>query len=234
MITWIKLTLIVLFSTFCSVLALLSGIFDRSFTTYFWVGKLFSKGVLFLAGVKLEISGTENLHPDGTYVFVSNHSSQFDIPAIQKAVSVRVSIVYKKELNKVPLFGWQLMMGPYVVIDRQNAEAAITSIQQAKRLMDNKKISVLIFAEGTRSRTGEIQPFKRGAFYLASKVGYPVVPVTINGASDIMPKGKLAIKSGTMRVHFDLPIPTNNITSRKDELQLMETVRNKILENYSE
>ncbi|MDR3608960.1 MAG: lysophospholipid acyltransferase family protein [Ignavibacteriaceae bacterium] len=232
MITWIKLLLIIIYSTFCSVLALLSGLLDRSFNTYFLVGKLFSNGVLFIAGVKLKITGLENVDPSGTYVFVSNHSSQFDIPAVQKAVNVRISIIYKKELNKVPLFGWQLMAGPYVVVDRRNPEKAISSIQKAKQLMDSKKVSVLIFAEGTRSVTGEIQPFKRGAFYLASKVGYPIIPVTINGASSIMPKGKLTIKSGIMHVHFDKPIPTGNLKTRQDELNLMETVRNKIMENY--
>ena len=232
MITYIKLLLIILFSTVCSVLALLSGAIDRSFATYFLISKLFSKGVLFISGVKLVITGLENITPTGTYVFVSNHSSQFDIPAVQLAAPVRISIIYKKEINKIPLFGWQMMLGPYIVIDRKNAEKAIASIQKAKRLMDTKKISVHIFAEGTRSRTGEIQPFKRGAFYLAAKVGYPIVPVTINGASSILPKGKLNIKSGTMHIHFDKLIPTDNLKTRHDEMDLMETVRNKVMENY--
>src|ERR1035437_2470699 len=99
MITYIKLFLIILFSTVISVLALLSGAFDRSFTTYFLVTKLFSKGILFISGVKLKITGLENVNPSGTYVFVSNHSSQFDIPALQSAAPVRISIVYKKEIT---------------------------------------------------------------------------------------------------------------------------------------
>src|ERR1035437_3512396 len=232
MITYIKLFLIILFTIICSVLELLSGAVDRTFTTYFLVSKLFSKGILVISGVKLKITGLENINPSGTYVFVSNHSSQFDIPAVQLAAPVRISITYKKEINKIPLFGWQMMLGPYIVIDRKNAEKAIKSIHKAKQLMDTKKISVHIFAEGTRSKTGEIQPFKRGAFYLASKVGYPVIPVTINGGSSILPKGKLNIKSGTMNIHFDKPIPTGNLKTRQDEMQLMETVRNKVIENY--
>jgi 1-acyl-sn-glycerol-3-phosphate acyltransferase len=232
MITYIKIFLIIIYLTIISLLALLSALVDRTFTTYFLVTKLFSKGILLISGVKLKITGLQNINPSGTYVFVSNHSSQFDIPAVQSAAPVRISIVYKKEINKIPLFGWQMMLGPYVVIDRQNAEKALHSIEKAKQLMDTKKISVHIFAEGTRSRTGEIQPFKRGAFYLASKVGYPVIPVTINGASSILPKGKLNIKSGTMHIHFDKPIPTADLKTRHDEMQLMETVRNKVMENY--
>ena len=232
MITYIKLFLIILYATVCSVLALLSAAVDRTFYAYFLVTKLFSKGVLFISGVKLVITGLENINPLGTYVFVSNHSSQFDIPAVQSAAPVHISIIYKKEINKIPLFGWQMMLGPYIVIDRKNAEKAIASIQKAKKLMNTKKISVHIFAEGTRSKTGEIQPFKRGAFYLASKVGYPIIPVTINGASSILSKGKLNIKSGTMHIHFDKPIPTGHLNTRQDEIDLMETVRNKIIENY--
>jgi 1-acyl-sn-glycerol-3-phosphate acyltransferase len=232
MITYLKLFLIILFAAVCSVLALLSAAIDRSFYTYFLISKLFSGGVLLISGVKLKITGLENVNPSGTYVFVSNHSSQFDIPAVQLAAAVRIAIIYKKEINKIPLFGWQMMLGPYIVIDRKNAEQAIKSIQKAKHLMDTKKISVHIFAEGTRSKTGEIQPFKRGAFYLASKVGYPIIPVTINGASTILPKGKLNIKTGTMHIHFDKPIPTNHLKTRQDEMLLMETVRNKVMENY--
>jgi len=232
MITYLKIFLILLYSIVCSMLALLSALVDRTFYTYFLVTKLFSKGVMLISGVKLVITGLENINPLGTYVFVSNHSSQFDIPAVQLAAPVRISIIYKKEINRIPLFGWQMMLGPYIVIDRKNAEKAIASIQKAKELMDTKQISVHIFAEGTRSKTGEIQPFKRGAFYLASKVGYPVIPVTINGASSILPKGKLNITSGTMHIHFDKPIPTGHLNTRQDEIDLMETVRSKIIENY--
>ena len=232
MITYIKLFLIILFSAVCSMLTLFSAAVDRTFYTYFLITKLFSKGVLIISGVKLVITGLENIDLSGTYVFVSNHSSQFDIPAVQLAAPVRISITYKKEINKIPLFGWQMMLGPYIVIDRKNADKAMASMQKAKALMDTKQISVHIFAEGTRSKTGEIQPFKRGAFYLASKVGYPVIPVTINGASSILPKGKLNIKSGTMYIHFDKPIPANRLNTRQDEIDLMETVRNKIIENY--
>ena len=232
MITYIKLFLIILFSAVCSMLTLFSAAVDRTFYTYFLITKLFSKGVLIISGVKLVITGLENIDLSGTYVFVSNHSSQFDIPAVQLAAPVRISITYKKEINKIPLFGWQMMLGPYIVIDRKNADKAMASMQKAKALMDTKQISVHIFAEGTRSKTGEIQPFKRGAFYLAAKVGYPVIPVTINGASSILPKGKLNIKSGTMYIHFDKPIPANRLNTRQDEIDLMETVRNKIIENY--
>ncbi len=231
MLSYIKLFFIVVYTTILSIFALIAGLVDRSFTLYFIISKIFSKGILLIGGVKLKITGFENFNRKGTYVFVSNHSSQFDIPALQFGIPQKFSIVYKKELGKIPLFGWQMSIGPYIMIDRQNMESALKSIEHAKKMMTGKNISVLLFAEGTRSKTGEVQPFKRGAFYLASRVGFPIVPVTVSGTEKILPKGKLKIKSGTINIHFDKPIPTENVHSRTDELELMEKVRDIVIQN---
>ncbi len=231
MLSYIKLFFIIIYTTILSILALIAGLIDRSFNLYFILSKVFSKGILLIGGVKLKITGFENFDKKETYVFVSNHSSQFDIPALQFGVPQKFSIVYKKELGKIPLFGWQMSVGPYIMIDRKNVESAIKSIEHAKEMMAKKNISVLLFAEGTRSKTGEVQPFKRGAFYLASRVGFPIVPVTVSGTEKILPKGKLKIKSGTINIHFDKPVSTENINSRKDELELMEKVRDIVIQN---
>ncbi len=229
MLSYIKLILIILYTIVQSVLALIAGLMDRSHYLYSKVAKSFSWGVLFFGGVKLNITGLENIDKKKAYIFVSNHSSQFDIPAVQQAIPQFASIVYKKELAKIPLFGWQLKFGPYIMVDRKKAESAAKSIEDAKRLMTVKNISILLFAEGTRSKTGEVQPFKRGAFYLASRVGFPIVPVSISGAEKILPKGKFAIRGGTINVHIEKPILTDNIKNRKDEIDLMEKVREIII-----
>jgi 1-acyl-sn-glycerol-3-phosphate acyltransferase len=213
------------------VLALLFALIDRSYHLYFKLSKTFSWGVLFLSGVRLHITGLENLNKDMPYIFVSNHSSQFDIPTLQFTLPQETCIVYKKELGKIPLFGWQMKLGPYIMIDRDNRESAARSIEIAKKIMSEKGRSILLFAEGTRSKTGEVQPFKRGAFYLASKVGFPIVPVSISGAENILPKGRFNIKGGVINVHFEKPITTGNIQTKKDELELMEKVRNIIIEH---
>ncbi len=152
--------------------------------------------------------------------------------AMQKSVPNRMSIVFKKELAKIPLFGWQLYLGPYVMIDRSNVDKALKSIDEAKKLMKEKNVSILVFAEGTRSKTGEIQEFKRGAFRMASAVGYPIIPVTISGSNKIMPKGTFKLKSGIIKVHYDKPISTENIKTRQDEINLMNQVREVVLKNY--
>ena len=230
MLSYIKIFFIIIHSTICSIFALIFSL-DRSFYLYYKLSKVFSKGIFLISGIKLSVTGLENIDKKKIYVFVSNHSSQYDIPTLQNVIPVPISIVFKKELGKIPVFGWQLRTGPYIMIDRSNTESALKSIEKAKKRMTEKRLSPLVYPEGTRSKTGEVQTFKRGAFYLAAKVGFPIIPVSISGASEILPKGKFKINSGTIYVHFDKPIATENVSSRKDELELMGKVRDIIISN---
>jgi len=208
------------------------SIIDRSFYLYFKLSKLFSNGILFIGRIKLNITGLENIDKNGTYVFVSNHASQLDIVTLQSAIPVNASIIYKKELGYIPVFGWQLVLGPYLSIDRKNPEKAHRTILHAKHLMLKRKMSALLFAEGTRSKTGSIQPFKRGAFNLAAKVEQPIIPVTIKGTSSILPKGSFKINSGIISVHFDKPISVNLVSTKAQEVELMQKVREVIVKNF--
>lgn len=228
--TYIRLFFIAIYTVILSLLALIASL-ERTYHFYFLLSRLFPWGILKISGVKLKITGLENLNPDQIYVYVSNHSSMYDIPALQFAFPNRAVMVFKKELARIPIFGWQLYTGPYIIIDRGNAEKALKSIERAKEHMLKRKISILLFPEGTRSKTGEVQPFKRGAFYLASKVRFPIVPTTVNGTAKILPKGKLRIVPGTITVHFDKPISMDNVNTRAEELELMEKVRQIIIKN---
>lgn len=231
MISYLKIILIFIHTLIFSILALTAALLDRSFKIYFVISRIWPRGVLLISGVKLITKGKENLDKNAVYVFASNHSSQFDIPALMIAIPNRSSIVFKKELSKIPIFGWQLKYGPYIIIDRQHPSEAIKSIEVSKERMINKNFSITIFPEGTRSVDGSIQPFKRGAFHLASQVGFPIVPVTINGTDKLLPKGKFKMKSGTIEVIFDKPIDSSLIKNKNDEIKLMEEVRNIIIKN---
>jgi 1-acyl-sn-glycerol-3-phosphate acyltransferase len=231
-ITGVKLFFIAIHTLICSIFAMIFALTDRSHTLYFKLSKYFSGGVLWLSAIKLEVTGLENFDKNKTYVFVSNHSSQFDIVVLQKTIPNRMAMVFKKELAKIPFFGWQLKMGPYVMIDRENYEKALKSIEEAKEKMQKQNISIVVFAEGTRSKTGDIQPFKRGAFRLATQVGYPIIPTTIVGSNKIMPKGTYRLKKGTIKVHFDKSIPAEGVKSRQEEIDLMNRVREVIVANH--
>ena len=233
MITILKLFLIGLHTFILSVLALISILIDRSFKSYHYLSKIFARGTLFISGVKVKIFGLENIDEKATYVFVSNHASQFDITVLQWGVPNRLAMIFKKELSKIPVFGWQLKLGPYIMVDRKSPESGMKSIEEAKVLMRTKGISVLVFPEGTRSKTGELLPFKRGAFHLAAKVGYPIVPVTIIDSDKIMPKGTFKLRRGIIKMIFDKPINTENVKSKVDELQLMDNIK-LIMQNNKE
>ncbi|MCK7522201.1 MAG: 1-acyl-sn-glycerol-3-phosphate acyltransferase [Ignavibacteriales bacterium] len=230
-ISIIKILLISLWTFVCSIIAILFIVFDRSFNLYFKISPVFSGGILKISQVKIEKSGLDNFDHSKPYIFVSNHSSQYDIPVLQNTIPGRMGMIFKKELAKIPFFGWQLKWGPYVMIDRKDFESALKSIEKAKERISRFGMSVIVFAEGTRSKTGEVQPFKRGAFYLASRSGYPIIPVSISHSNKIMPKGKFRIQGGKVKVYFDKPIPTNQLINKKDELELMEKVRSIIIQN---
>lgn len=230
-ISLIRVFLIGAFTLIMSLVALFINLIDRSFGLYFWLSRKFARGSLFIAGAKLNITGVENIEKGKVYVYVSNHSSMFDIPVIMGTVPNKASIVFKKELSRIPVFGWQLVTGPYIMIDRTHPEKAMRSIEKGKKMMEEKRISVILFAEGTRSKTDEVQPFKRGAFYLASKVKFPIIPVSISGASSLLPKGSLALQKGTINIHFGEAIDTSHLHSKKDEIELMEIVRNTVIKN---
>jgi len=233
LITILKLFLIGLHTFILSVLALISILIDRSFKSYHYLSKIFAGGTLFISGVKVKIFGLENIDEKATYVFVSNHASQFDITVLQWGVPNRLAMIFKKELSKIPVFGWQLKLGPNIMVDRKSPESGVKSIEEAKDLMRTKGISVLVFPEGTRSKTGELLPFKRGAFHLAAKVGYPIVPVTIIDSDKIMPKGTFKLRRGIIKLIFDKPINTENVKSKVDELQLMDNIK-LIMQNNKE
>jgi len=229
----LRLILIGLWVEFVSFFALIFGLIDKSYRLYYKCSDPFSKGILKLAGIKFEATGLENIEKGKAYIYVSNHSSQFDISVLQASIPGNVSMYFKKELAKIPLFGWQLWAGPYVMIDRKNPDSARKSLEKSKWLLNDRKISVLFFAEGTRSETGEVKQFKRGAFNLAGKVGFPIIPVSISGSHKIMQKGSLKINPGIIKVHFDKPVSTENIKNRQDEIDLMNKVREIIIKNHS-
>jgi 1-acyl-sn-glycerol-3-phosphate acyltransferase len=231
LISIIKMFLLSLWTFFCSLMAFSFLIFDKSLKLYFWLSHFFSGGILKISFVKVEKSGLDNFDHDKPYIFVSNHASHYDIPILQYSIPNKMGMIFKKELAKIPFFGWQLKWGPYVMIDRNDPEKALKSIAEAKEKISKIGMSVVVFAEGTRSKTGEVQPFKRGAFYLACKSSFPIIPVSISKSNKIMPKGKFRIKGGTVKIHFDKPIATNQLSNKKDELELMEKVRSVIIKN---
>lgn len=186
---------------------------------------------LALCGVRVRVHGTEYIQPGHGYVYVSNHASMFDIPAVIAAIPDQIRIVYKKELQSIPLFGWGLKFGSYIPIDRGRSVMAQKSLDAAIAKIRNGE-SVLLFAEGTRTLDGRLQPFKRGAFHIAVQAGVPVVPLTINGSFKILPKHSISIAPGEVELILDRPIPLSGEQGKDAERKLMEEVHAAIARHY--
>ena len=193
------------------------------------LARIWAKSILMSARVKLFVSGVENLDLNKSYIFCVNHSSLLDIPILQTAIPHNFRIIYKKELEKIPIFGWGLAKSPYIGIKRQSGRDSMAGIDEAVESIKTGE-SVVVFPEGTRSNDGKLGEFKRGAFLLASRSGKEIVPVTIIGSSKLLPNKKFLIGSGTIKVIISKPIEYNG-SSKIEELNLMKQVHSIINSN---
>jgi 1-acyl-sn-glycerol-3-phosphate acyltransferase len=154
----------------------------------------------------------------------------FDVPAIAATLPVSFRFVAKRELTWIPVFGWALVLGRHVIIDRARREQWVGSLRRAAEQVRDG-VNVVIFPEGTRSETDEHGAFKSGGFHLAIEAGVPVFPISVSGSRRITPKRSLRIESGRIRVHFGQPIPTARLT-RDDREALKAQVREAILAGF--
>jgi len=174
-----------------------------------------------LTGVRVKTVGLDQLDPARTYIFMSNHVSNLDPPITIPLIPRRTSVMVKKELFTYPILGRAMRMGSLVPVDRGNRDAGIESVRAAKQVVE-QGLNMTIYVEGHRSFDGKLLPFKKGPFYLAMECGVPVVPITIVGTHDLMPKGRFVIKPGVATVIFHPPIEPKDFGSRD---RLMEKVR---------
>ena len=216
----------------CSSLATIFGLFGPYSIIVYYIAKIWTNSILFAAGVKLHVEGLEKIDPKKSYIFIGNHQSHFDVLSVFSALPLTVRFMAKKELFKIPIFGWSLYASGTIRIDRSNRQKAISSMNNA---LDRIKrgVSVVVFPEGTRSEDGEIREFKKGGFVLAIKGGIPIVPISISGSRFILPKNILRIKPGDIKLVISDPINTREYGYQERE-KLKNDVRQMIIENYDE
>lgn len=221
----------VVFWTFiCGSTVILISLFKQGGAASHFASSIWGLGILVGARVKVSVEGGEHIDPQGTYVYMANHQSMFDIPILLGHLPTPFRWLAKKELFDIPFFGLSIKRAGYISIDRSNRKSAHESIVEAARKISSGA-SVVIFPEGTRSEDGTIQPFKSGGFHLALRSGKPIVPVVIHGAHPILPKGRFRIQSGKVIVSIGSPIETVGFTgSAKKNLE--ETVRNIMVKDF--
>ena len=164
-----------------------------------------------------------NVDPSATSIYISNHQSFLDIPATFGAIPVNLHFVAKQEIRKMPFIGWYMMATGMIFIDRSNREKSMQSLKKAGELIRKGK-NVIMFPEGTRSRTGEIRRFKKGGFLLARESGVALVPVYVKNTGNVWPANKFLFIPGKIEVRIGKPIPPSEFDGMRLE-DMAEKVR---------
>lgn len=168
--------------------------------------------ILRCSGVKIVLENAEVIDPNRPQILVANHESWFDVLAILAQTPGRTIFVAKKELERIWIFGPAVAACGHIFIDREDRGRAVDSLAVARKRLEEESPTVIMFPEGTRSATGEMRPFKKGAFVLAIQTGVDVVPAAICGSRAVMRKGSLFIRPGTVVVRFGEPISVQGLT----------------------
>lgn len=186
---------------------------------YDQIPRWWARWILWATGVRVELIGLENVPDDRAQIIVANHVSWYDVLALAAYTPKRYRFVAKKELARVPLWGHAWIAAGHIAVDRSDNQRAVATLDQAGRTIREDNSSIIIFPEGTRSRSGELQPFKKGAFVLALHNAIEIVPVGLQGTRDILARDSWRIRAGRIIVRFGRPVsPAGYDIRRRDEL----------------
>jgi 1-acyl-sn-glycerol-3-phosphate acyltransferase len=184
--------------------SIISSLFSRHGHFAHKCARMWSRLILITTGVRVTVEGLERVTPGTTYVFVSNHQSIYDTPVLFASLPFQLRIIAKDSLAKFPVLGWHLRRGRHLFVDRAHPDRA--GILKRWRALVSEGLSLIIFAEGTRSRDGRVARFKAGSFLLAIEAGLPIVPVAVIGTRAVMPKGRLRTEPADVRLIVHEPI----------------------------
>ena len=196
-----------------------------SYPAMFW-----ARALCVISLVRVKIEGQEHLDPKASYIFVANHQSLYDIPLVYGWLKNNFKWIIKKEFRKMPVMGYLCYRMGHIFIDRSNPMRAKQSLDQAKQNLKKGNTSIFLFPEGTRTRNGQVGRFKRGAFTIARDLHLPIVPVSIIGAYEALPKGLNCIIPGKIKIIFHQPIDTTHLTD--DNLsEMVDNVREIVIQD---
>jgi 1-acyl-sn-glycerol-3-phosphate acyltransferase len=224
---WVSLMMGVATGFFGAV-AIGAAMLRRRGDVYFWCTQQWGRTILRATRAPVVTRGMERIDWAAPHILVSNHISGYDIFALAAVLPVQFYFIGKKELNRIPLFGTAWRAAGHVSIDRSNRATAIASLTAAADRIRRERGVVIIFPEGTRSRTGALQPFKKGAFLMAADASIAIIPVMISGSRGIFQRDRLRVEPRTIELRFGAPVDTTGFPAdRADEL--LDLVRARML-----
>ena len=224
---WLILAPIFIVLTFITAITVIvfSSLFGNKYWGYY-PPKWWSRFTCWLSLCRVKSSGHENLNKDASYVFIANHQGAFDIFLIYGFLNHNIKWMQKIGLRKLPLVGKASEIAGHVFVDNSSIVSRRDSIVEAKKVTE-EGVSIIMFPEGSRTKNGELSPFRRGAYKVAIDMGLPIVPVTINGPFDIMRVKTLTLNPGKLELTIHKPIPTANLDT-DDIPALMEQTKEMI------
>jgi 1-acyl-sn-glycerol-3-phosphate acyltransferase len=181
-----------------------------------------------IAGARVSVSGTENVDPSRNYVFACNHLSYMDIPMILPHIPVDFRFMAKAGLWKIPLLGHHLERAGHLPVVFDDPRASVRTMKSAANVIQDKKLSIVIFPEGGRAK-GPLEDFKEGVAYIAITAGVPIVPMSLSGSREVLPMGSLHVRPNIVRIRFGKPVETAG-TTLKDRKEITTTVRLRVAE----
>ncbi len=200
----------------------------KLYSVCLWGSKLWIRG----SGIKVKVSGKENLEENKSYIFVANHRSYIDTTALFAYVGTRIGLIAKKEVLKVPVLGRGMTFIKFLAIDRSNPQRAVETMNKVRETVDSG-YSFGIFAEGTRAMPGELLPFKKGAFHVALQTGAAIIPVCIKNTDYLMGKKTGVLNPGTMEIVLLPAIETKNLSAEEDLPEVLRKTREAIAEELA-
>jgi 1-acyl-sn-glycerol-3-phosphate acyltransferase len=212
---------------FAPPVLILGILFKRQDWIYWWAN-WGARNWLRLSGIKVRVIGREKVDPNQTYVFVANHWSYLDAAPLFAFTGRRMGMVAKKELLNAPILGYGMGFVNVIAIDRSNRERAVESLETATERL-RAGISFGVCPEGTRAKPGEMLPFKKGAFHMASQAGVPIAPIALKNTDKLMGKGMGEAWPGTIEMVFLSPVETSWVKTDKDLDALVQQVQGMIM-----
>jgi 1-acyl-sn-glycerol-3-phosphate acyltransferase len=222
---------ITVYTVVLGFVSIVSSLFDRRGYLAHRCARAWSWLILKTTGVRVAVEGLERIVPGKTYVFVSNHQSIYDTPVIFASLPYQLRIIAKTSLARFPVLGWHLRRGGHLFVDRRHPDRG--GILRRWRALVSEGLSLIIYAEGTRSPDGHVARFKGGSFLLAIEAGLPIVPLAVLGTRKVMPKGRLRTEPADVRliVHSPIQPPAIDAPTARDAKALADRVHAVVAES---
>ena len=224
---WVVITIL---SIILGTVSIILGVFDKSGNQSHKIAALWSRLICRWNGIRVEVTGAENILTDRPQIFIANHQGYYDIFALAGYLAVQLRWVSKAALFRVPFMGWAMSAADYIPVERNNRKQSYQAFLNTLEAIKAGS-SVVVFPEGTRSEDGNVGAFKKGSQLLAHRAGVPIIPVTIIGTRNIIRKGSMIIRPGPVRMIISPYVTLDGKNAKKGD-EALQDIRNTICKNF--